>query len=128
MKFVALLLAIAVMVVGLAGVFAPERLMSSARYLVTPAGLYAIAALRVAVGIVLIMVAPSSRAPRTLRLFGAVELLDGLMTPLFGLERTRAVFEWESTQGTALIQIVAAVVVAIGGFLAFAVAPVRRAI
>ena len=55
-----------------------------------------------------------------------VVLLAGLATPLFGVERTRAILDWESTQGTALIRIVAGLVLAIGGFIAFAVATGRR--
>jgi hypothetical protein len=128
MRSLALIVALFVMLAGMTGVFAPDSLMTIGRYVVTPAGLYAIAAFRVAVGIVLIMVAPPSRAPRTLRVFGAVVLLAGLMTPLFGVERACAILEWESAQGTALVRVGAGLVLAIGGSLAFAVAPVRRAV
>jgi hypothetical protein len=127
MRYLALAVAASVVLVGITGVFAPDTLVSIGRYVVTPAGLYAIAVVRVAVGIVLIMAAPLSRAPRLLRALGAVALLAGLMTPLFGFERTRAVLEWESAQGTALIRVGAAAALVLGGFLAFAVTPVRRA-
>lgn len=60
------------------------------------------------------------------RIQGAVVLVAGLATPLFGVERTRAILDWESTQGTALIRVVAGLVLAIGGFVAFAVATGRR--
>jgi hypothetical protein len=92
----------------------------------TPVGLYVIAAIRVAIGLVLMLVAPTSRVPRTLRVVGAVVLVAGLATPLFGVERTRAILDWESTQGTALTRVVAGLVLAIGGFIAFAVATGRR--
>jgi hypothetical protein len=127
MRYLALAVAAFLALVGITGVFAPDLLVAIGRYVVTPAGLYAIAVVRVAVGIVLIMAAPLSRAPRLLRALGALALLAGLMTPLFGVERTRAVLEWESAQGTALIRAGAAVAVVLGGFLAFAVSPVRRA-
>jgi len=52
-------------------------------------------------------------------------LVAGLATPLFGVERTRAILDWESTQGTALIRVMAGLVLAIGGFIAFAVATGR---
>jgi hypothetical protein len=55
-----------------------------------------------------------------------VVVVAGLATPLFGVERTRAVLDWESTQGTALIRVMAGLVLAIGGFIAFAVATGRR--
>jgi hypothetical protein len=72
------------------------------------------------------LVARMSRAPKTLRAFGAVALVAGLATPLFGVERARAIIDWEATQGTALIRVAAGLALAIGGFIAFAVTPGRR--
>jgi hypothetical protein len=126
MRVAALLVALFVIGVGVAGILAPDSLMTIGRYVVTPVGLYAIAALRVAIGIVLMLVAPISRVPRTLRVAGAVVLVAGLATPLFGVERTRAILDWEATQGTVLLRVVAGLVLVIGGFLAFAVATGRR--
>jgi hypothetical protein len=128
MRYLALLIAMAAVAVGITGLFAPDTLFAMTRYVGTPAGLYAIAVVRVAVGVVLIMVAPLSRAPRFLRAAGGLVMLAGLMTPFFGVERTRAVLEWEATQGTALIRAGAAVALALGVFLAFAVSPVRRTV
>jgi hypothetical protein len=127
MRSLALLVALFVILVGMAGLITPDSLMAIGRYVVTPVGLYAIAALRVAIGLVLMLVAPISRVPRTLRGVGAVVLVAGLATPLFGVERTRAILDWESTQGTALIRVGAGLALAIGGFIAFAVTPGRRA-
>jgi hypothetical protein len=125
-RIAALLVALFAIVVGVVGIFTPDSLMTIGQYVVTPVGLYAIAALRVAIGLVLMLVAPISRVPRTLRVVGAVVLVAGLATPLFGVERTRAILDWESTQGTALIRVVAGLALAIGGFVAFAVATGRR--
>jgi hypothetical protein len=118
----ALLVALLVIVAGMVGVFAPQSLVTIGRYVATPVGLYGIAVLRIAIGLLLMLVAPTSRAPRTLRVVGAVVLVAGLATPLFGVERTRAVLDWESTQGPALIRVVAGVLVVIGGLIAFTVA------
>jgi hypothetical protein len=128
MRYLALLVAMLVVLVGITGVIAPDSLFAIGRYVVTPAGLYAIAVARIVVGIVLIMAAPLSRAPRLLRGLGGLVMLAGLMTPLFGVERTRAVLEWESAQGTALIRLGGVLALALGGFLAFAVSPVRRTV
>ena len=43
-----------------------------------------------------------------------------------GVDRARAVFDWEATQGTALIRIGAVLAVLMGGFIAYAVAVDRR--
>jgi len=127
MKFLALLLALFVIVVGIAGVVRPEILITVGRYVITPAGLYAVAALRVGFGLVLIFVALKSRAPRTLRALGAVVVVAGLATPLFGVERARAIFDWEAAHGTALIRVGAGLAIVLGSFLAFAIAAGRRA-
>jgi hypothetical protein len=126
MRTTALFVALFAIVVGVVGIFLPDGLMTIGRYVVTPVGLYAIGALRVVIGLVLMLVAPVSRAPRTLRVIGAVVLVAGFVTPLVGVERTRAILDWELTQGTALVRVVAVLVLALGGFIAFAVATGRR--
>ena len=55
--------------------------------MLTPAGLYAIAVLRVAIGLLFVLAAPSSRAPRTLRVLGLIVIVAGLATPWFGVAR-----------------------------------------
>ena len=126
MRFLALLVALFVMVVGLAGVFTPDSLIAVGRYVVTPVGLYAIAAARAAVGLLLMLVAPISRTPKTLRALGVVVFVAGLATPLFGVERSRAVLDWEATQGTVLIRGGGALALSFGGLLAFSVASSRH--
>ena len=126
MKYLALLVAAFAIVVGITGLLAPESRIAILRSVLTPAGLYAIAALRVGIGLVLMLVAARSRAPRTLRAIGAMLIVAGLVTPLFGVERSRAVVDWEVAQGTVLTRAGAVLALALGGFLAFAVSGVRR--
>ncbi|HXB53150.1 MAG TPA: hypothetical protein VN461_00075 [Vicinamibacteria bacterium] len=128
MRSLALLVAVFIMLVGVAGVLAPESLMTLARYAVTPVGLYVVAAVRVGIGLALLLAALISRAPRTLRVFGAVALVAGLATPLLGAERAQAILDWQLSQGSVLIRVGAALALAIGVFLAFAVAGSRRAV
>jgi len=126
MRALAVSVALFVMVVGAAGIVTPDSLLTVGRNILTPTGLYVIAALRVGIGLLLMTVAGSSRAPRTLRVVGAFVIVAGLATPLFGVERSRAILEWEAARGTALVRVGAALMVAIGGFIAYAVAPRRR--
>jgi hypothetical protein len=128
MRVLGLLVAVFIMLVGVAGVFAPDSLMTFGRYAVTPVGLYVSAVLRVGIGLVLILVAPISRAPRTLRVFGVVAIVVGFATALIGADRARAILDWQSSQGTVLIRVGAGLPLAIGGFIAFAVAAGRRAV
>ena len=121
MRFAAFLVALFAIVVGIVGLVSPESVMTVRRlYFSTPVGLYAAGAVRMAMGLVVILSAPASRAPKTLLAVGAVMCMQGLAATLFGPDRARAILEWEAMQGTALLRAGAAVALAIGGFVAFA--------
>jgi hypothetical protein len=47
--------------------------------------------------------------------------MQGLAATLFGPDPARAIPEWETMLGTALLRVGAAVALAAGGFMAFAV-------
>ena len=121
MKYLSWFLVAFVVAAGVAGLVAPDAILSLRALAATQGALLVFGALRVAIGVVLIMVAPRSRAPRALQAAGAVLLLAGLATPLFGIDRTRAVLAWEAAQGTWLIRVGGAIVVALGGLLAAAI-------
>ena len=95
---------------------APDLRLSLERSVMTPAGLYAIAALRIAIGLVFVLIAPASRAPRTLRVLGLIVIIAGLMTPWFGVARARAVLNWLASAGPLLMRLDAGVGMALGGF------------
>lgn len=123
MRFAALVVALFTIVVGIAGLVSPDNVTTVRRqYFATPVRLYAAGAVRMGMGLVLILAATTSRAPRTVRALGALMCLQGLAARLaFGPDRARAILEWETTQGTALLRAGAAVALATGAFLAFAV-------
>ena len=100
-------------------------MMTLRRSYYTPGGLYAAGAVRVAMGLVLILAASSTRWPRTLRAFGVAMCLQGLAANVLGLERARAILEWEAMH-TALLRAGAAVALVTGGFVAFAVTAATR--
>jgi hypothetical protein len=117
-----LVVAVFTIILGSVGLISPDSLTTVRRlYFSTPLGLYAAGAVRVAMGLVVILCAPASRAPRTLRALGAVMCMQALAATLLGLDRARTVFEWEAMQGTALLRGGAAGALATGGFRAFAV-------
>ena len=127
MKTAALLVALFTIVVGMVGIVSPDSVTTVRRlYFATPGRLYAAGAVRVAMGLVVILSAPASRAPKTLRALGAVMCMQGLSATLLGPDRARAILEWETMQGTALLRVGAAVALAAGGFMAFAVTTGRR--
>ena len=122
MRFAALLVALFSIVIGIGGLISPESGTEIRRlYFATPARLYPAAAVRVAMGLVVILAAAGSRAPKTLRVLGVIMCLQGLSAILMGPEHARAVLEWETMQGTALLRVGAAVALVAGGFIVFAV-------
>jgi hypothetical protein len=114
--------AVFTIIVGIVGLIDPDSLTTVRRlYFATPVALYAAGAVRVGMGLVLILCAPASRAPKTLRVLGAAMCMQALVATLLGPERARAVLELETMQGTAILRVGAAIALAVGCFLAFAV-------
>ena len=116
-----------VLVAGAIGVAAPDVFLSVGRSVITPGGLYAIAALRVALGLVFLLAAPASRAPRTVRVLGLIVIIAGLMTPWFGVVRSLAVLDWWASVGPWLRRLEAGVAVALGGLLVYVFRPPTQA-
>ena len=82
--------------------------------------------IRLAMGLVMVLAATASRAPKTLRLLGAVMCLQGLSAALLGSEHARTVLEWEAMR-PALLWAGAIVALASGIFIVFAVTGHRPA-
>ena len=121
MRIPALLVALFTMVVGIGGLVSPERGTEVRRlYFATPTRLYTAAAVRVAMGLVVILSASASRAPKTLLALGSVMCMQGLAATVMGPDHARAIMEWETARGTALLRVGAAVALAAGVFLTFA--------
>jgi uncharacterized membrane protein len=129
-KNVALVVGLLMLAFGAVGIVEPSALTSLVPYAVTSGAFYVFGAVRVALGLVLISVASRSRAPRALRIVGYFILVAGIATALTGLvaiERARAIIDWWLQQGSPLLRLTAAVVAALGGLIAYACAPGRRA-
>ena len=128
-KTLAFVIGLCIIAVGAIGIIAPSGLIWFAQRFATPVVWYwyAIAAIRVAFGVLLISVAKASRVPRTLRVVAFIPLVAALATPFVGVERARATIEWWSLQGSGLVRLSAIPLLALGGFVAYACAPARRA-
>jgi len=129
-KNLAFVVALLILAVGAVGILVPSGLVWIAQHSVTSGVFYVIAAVRVAFGAVLISVASVTRTPKTLRVLGYLVLIAGIATALTGLvaiERARAIIEWWLQQGSGGVRLAGALVLALGGFVAYACAPARRA-
>jgi hypothetical protein len=71
-------------------------------------------------GLVVILAATASRAPKTLRVLGALMCFQGLTATVLGPEHARTALELETRQGHAILRLGAAVALASGVFMAFA--------
>ena len=130
MKNLAFVVGLCIVTVGAVGILVPSGLVWIAQHSVTSGAFYVIATVRVAFGLVLISVASVSRAPKTLRVLGYLILIAGITTALTGLvaiERARAIIEWWLQQGSGVVRLTGVLVLALGGFVAYACAPARRA-
>ena len=127
MKIAAWLVVIFTIAVGIVGIVSPNSLTMVRRlYFATPARLYAAGALRVVMGLVIIRAAPTSRAPKILRALGVLMCMQGLAATLvFGPHRAGAIMEWETMRGTAVLRVGAAVALAAGIFMVFALSSHR---
>jgi len=121
MRIAALFVALLTIVVGIVGIVSPDGGMTLRRlYFATPGRFYTAGTVRLAMGLVLILAALGSRWPRTLRVLGAVMCLQALTATLLGIERARAIMEWEGMQGSALLRTGAVVAFAAGTFVVLA--------
>ncbi len=132
MKTAAFVLGLCISAVGAVGILVPSSLNWLAQQFVASGGFgfYAIASVRIAFGLLLISVASASRAPKALRILGYVILILGITTALTGLlaiGRARGAIEWWLQQGSGVFRLTGVLVLALGGFVAYACAPTRRA-
>jgi hypothetical protein len=82
---------------------------------------------RVAIGLLLLTVASASRAPKTLRVVGAFAVIAGISTPFLGVARVQAIMDWFSQEGSGFLRLLAILALTVGGLVAYACAPTRRA-
>ena len=117
------------MAFGAVGIFVPSVPVWVAQHAANSGVFYLVATIRVAFGLILILAAPVSRAPKALRVLGYLVLIAGITTAVMGLvaiERARSMIEWWLQHGSGIIRLTSVVLLALGGFIAYACAPARR--
>jgi len=129
-KNLAFVVGLCIVTVGGVCILAPSGIVWIAQHAVTSRVFYLIAAVRVAFGLVLISAASASRAPKAVRVLGYFILIAGITTALTGLlaiGRARDIIDWWLQQGLGVVRLTGVLVFALGGFVAYACAPARRA-
>jgi hypothetical protein len=127
MRVAALIVALFAIVIGVVGIVAPDSLTMARQHLLDRPGvvLYVAGAIRVAMGLVLIMFAPRSRTPRILRVLGVIMALQGIVPQFIGIDRERMILDQEVMLGNAALRAGAVVAFVSGCFIAFVVTPRR---
>nr|ADC35947.1 hypothetical protein [uncultured bacterium 98] len=123
MRWIALVIGVLVLVVGMTGVLSPDTLVPLARQLVTPSGFPATAAVQVIIGVVLILAAASSRAPMGMRLLGVAIIALGIATARTDIERARQILNGWTSNGPPAVRLGSAAVAAFGALFVILVAP-----
>ena len=123
MRWLGFVIGVLIILGGVMSFLAPDLLLPLGRSMITPGGLYAIAAVRIVLGVIFVLSAPASRAPRTLRVLGAIVIIAGLITPWFGVTRSLAAINWWASAAPSLKRFTAGVAMALGGFLVYVFRP-----
>jgi hypothetical protein len=126
MRLVAKCIGILAISVGIIGVISPTSLIAVGYHALNSFALYVVAAVRIGIGVVLILAAAGARMPKTLRVLGTVILLAGLATPFVGVERARGMLDWWAGNGSLFLRLSLCVAIAIGAFILYAVNPRRH--
>ena len=119
MKTLAFASGLCIAEVGAVGIVVPASLVWIAQYFVTSGAFVALAAVRIVLGLILISVAPTSRAPTGLRILGYVIVTLGMMET----GRARTAIDWWWHQGSGIVRLTSSLVLALGSFIAYACAP-----
>jgi hypothetical protein len=121
----ALLIGLALTAQGIFGIAAPDSFVSAITFVQEPPVIYVAAIIRVAFGVVLFRVAPLSRTPTILRIFGSLIALGGLLTPFVGVRIAQVILDSWSAGGSGVVRVWAGASLALGVFIVYAVAPWR---
>ncbi len=126
MKVLAIAIGLLLAAVGLVGIVAPSFIVDVGRSLLIPIALYIVAAFRIGVGVVLLLVAADSRLPTALRIFGIVIILVGVFTLFLGIEHSRTILDWWSNQGPLFTRFCLAAPLVMGLVIIYALTAPRR--
>jgi hypothetical protein len=125
LPYVALLIGIALTGMGAFGLAVPEQFepfVAEAQRL----NVFALAAIRVAIGVILMLAAGASRAPFLLGALGLLIALGGFVTPFMGAPLKQVLLRWWADGSVMAVRAWAGVSLAIGAFIVYATRPKRK--
>ncbi len=107
--------------IGLVGLVYPSGLIRLVQVAWrTPWGMFLAVAFRLLMGVVLLLAAPESRFPLTLKILGAITVAAAVALPFVGYARISRMITWWNERRPGVIRGWAVVAIAFGGFLIYA--------
>ena len=123
MTAISLAFGVLIAALGVFGLVSPSNLLRLEEYSRKLPVRYIASAIRLLMGVALFLAAPASRATGVLRILGVFIFVTGVITLFFGFERFRTLIDWWSAHGPALARVWAALALALGIFLVYALIP-----
>ena len=121
MAIVVAILGLLIAAIGVVGVFNPQVLRALVNnFWLRRYGLPAAVAIRLIVGVLLILAAPSCRFSAVVRIFGIATLIAAAGLLLLGKKRLEGLVGWIVSRPSSELRLWAGVAVALGGFLLYA--------
>jgi hypothetical protein len=120
LRLVATCLSLAVAGLGVLGIVSPPTLIGLAGLLLARPAIYGVAAVRMAFGAMLFVLARGTRWPRTLRFIGVAMVVAGALTPLVASEQLYGVFGWLWSRPPWLLHAIGVLPLAAGLWFAYA--------
>ena len=110
---------------GIYGLAAPADFAALVGEVQNRSNIYFLAALRVAIGVVLLLAATGSRTPFVLGTIAVLIILGGLITPFMAVPLRQAAQRWVAGSSVPL-QVWAGIALVLGSFITFVTMPRRK--
>jgi hypothetical protein len=106
---------------GVLGLASPAKMVSFVSRWQSKTGLWVAFIVRLAFGISLWLVVPTSRAPFVLQVLALVSVVSALVLPLVGVSRFKSMLSWWSSQSPGFMRVWSTVAVVVGVFILWSV-------
>jgi hypothetical protein len=123
MTTIALVFSVLIAALGVFGLVSPSKLLRLEESSRKPPFRYIASVIRLLMGATLFLAAPASRATGVLQALAILIFVAGAVTLIFEPERFRKLVDWWSAHGPALARVWAALALALGVFLVYALVP-----
>ena len=120
MRRLVVLLGLIIIAVGIVAIVWPEQSFAVVLHWPPEVLLIVAVAVRVVLGVVLVLAAPRCRFPKTMYVLGVVYLIGALVIGLLGTSRLQSLAQWWFHQPVMFLQSVYAADVLLGTFLVYA--------